>query len=753
MSLIDWALYTERAVGRGSGSYADVINRPLREVLTVSGYDPDQDFAGFAKTTHTHDASAIATGTLSPARGGTGLSNPTAGGLLVAAAALAMTLLAPGASGQVVKSNGIAWGSAAIVTADVSDLASAATGITKVGTLTQGAIGAGFTAIVDTALATISSAGKVANSATTATNLNTASAIVARDASGNFSAGTITAALAGNASTATQLATPRAINGVNFDGTAAITIKATATNALTIGAHLTGVSYDGSAPITIATDATSANTASAIVARDGSGNFSAGTITATSFSGPLAGNAATATKLAAAVNINGVAFDGSVAITVPAAANTLTGTALASNVVTSSLTAVGTIATGVWQGTVVAPAFGGTGVANANTITLGGNISTASAFTTAGAFGLTLTVTGVTNVTLPTSGTLVNTAVATLSNLTTIGTLGALNVTGVTTLTSTSAVALAVGANGATNPAFQVDASATSAATGLKVTANAATGGLALAVISSALNDALSIDAKGTGTITLGGTSTGAITLGQSTTIASGKTLTLTGTTVAGAPTWSSNQAITLSTAAQPNVTSLGTLTSLTVSGAVTAANYATSGAVALTGWYAAANGKGLVVLTLGGANKVAVTLDSSDTWQFGDGRPAVFNAALTVSAGGFTVSAGGLTVSAGTTSVQALTATLLNTASGSTSMASGTFTTVYTMATAGVYEVRWYLSSGANAGYFGQATIIFDGFVDTVQSKTVGAFTDIQLSTTNIQLRQSSGGTGSIVWSITRLA
>jgi hypothetical protein len=43
----------------------------------------------------------------------------------------------------------------------------------------------------------------IPNSATTATALNTASAIVARDASGNFAAGTITAALSGNATTAT----------------------------------------------------------------------------------------------------------------------------------------------------------------------------------------------------------------------------------------------------------------------------------------------------------------------------------------------------------------------------------------------------------------------------------------------------------------------------------------------------------------------------------------------------------------------
>jgi hypothetical protein len=54
--------------------------------------------------------------------------------------------------------------------------------------------------IVDTKLATIATAGKVSNSATTATSANTNSAIVARDASGNFTAGTITAALTGAAS-------------------------------------------------------------------------------------------------------------------------------------------------------------------------------------------------------------------------------------------------------------------------------------------------------------------------------------------------------------------------------------------------------------------------------------------------------------------------------------------------------------------------------------------------------------------------
>jgi hypothetical protein len=80
----------------------------------------------------------------------------------------------------------------------------------------------------------------------------------------------------------------------------------------------------------------------------------------------IGGNAATATKLAATKNINGVAFDGSADITVTAAAGTLTGSTLASNVVNSSLTSVGTIASGTWNGTTIAIANGGTGATNAS---------------------------------------------------------------------------------------------------------------------------------------------------------------------------------------------------------------------------------------------------------------------------------------------------------------------------------------------------------------------------------------------------
>ena len=66
-----------------------------------------------------------------------------------------------------------------------------------------------------------------------------------------------------------------------------------------------------------------------------------------------------------------------------------------------SITAVGIIAAGTWNGTVVAGQYGGTGVANTGkTITLGGNL------VTSGADAITFTSTAATSVTLPTAGTL-----------------------------------------------------------------------------------------------------------------------------------------------------------------------------------------------------------------------------------------------------------------------------------------------------------------------------------------------------------
>jgi hypothetical protein len=92
---------------------------------------------------------------------------------------------------------------------------------------------------------------------------------------------------------------------------------------------------------------------------------------------------------------------------------------------------------------------------------------------------------------------------------------------GAATIKSAAADALAVGLNGATNPAFLVDASTGTSATGVSVKSAAAAGGVALAVISSGTNENLTINAKGSGTVTINGTATGGITWSRAVTAAS----------------------------------------------------------------------------------------------------------------------------------------------------------------------------------------------------------------------------------------
>lgn len=67
--------------------------------------------------------------------------------------------------------------------------------------------------------------------------------------------------------------------------------------------------------------------------------------------------------------------------------------------VQANITAVGTVASGTWNGSVIGPAYGGTGVAN----------NAANTLTWSGAHAATFTLTGATSVTFPTSGTLATT--------------------------------------------------------------------------------------------------------------------------------------------------------------------------------------------------------------------------------------------------------------------------------------------------------------------------------------------------------
>lgn len=137
------------------------------------------------------------------ASGGTGLSTLTADNVILGNGTSPVQFVAPGSSGNVLRSTGTTWASGAVP-------AGGTTGQVQFNSSGNLLGNSSFTYNAGTGAVTATSfngsgAGltSIPNSATTATSTNTGSAIVARDASGNFSAGTITATLNGNASTAT----------------------------------------------------------------------------------------------------------------------------------------------------------------------------------------------------------------------------------------------------------------------------------------------------------------------------------------------------------------------------------------------------------------------------------------------------------------------------------------------------------------------------------------------------------------------
>lgn len=119
-------------------------------------------------------------------------------------AAIVFSKLASLTSGQILLGNASNVVTGTAVTGDIAINNTGVTAITA-GCIVNDDINASA-AIADTKLATISTAGKVSNTATTATTSNTANTIVLRDATGNFSAGTITATVfSGSGSALTSL--------------------------------------------------------------------------------------------------------------------------------------------------------------------------------------------------------------------------------------------------------------------------------------------------------------------------------------------------------------------------------------------------------------------------------------------------------------------------------------------------------------------------------------------------------------------
>ena len=138
------------------------------------------------------------------------------------------------------------------------------------------------------------------------------------------SAGTIVAALEGNADTATTLATARTIGGTSFDGSAAI-VPATITVADTTDTTtFVGLWESATGDLPPKTDAGLTY------------NAGTGTLTATAFVGPITGNVTG--------NASGTAA-------------TVTGGTQASITSAANLATVGTIATGVWNGTAIVQAY------------------------------------------------------------------------------------------------------------------------------------------------------------------------------------------------------------------------------------------------------------------------------------------------------------------------------------------------------------------------------------------------------------
>jgi len=278
------------------------------------------------------DTAKLTSGTLGIVRGGTGLATVAAGSILYATALNTLTATAPSGANQVLRSTGAnALQFAALVAADIpsidtSKLTSGTLPIARGGTnstaaataggITYGASGAyAFTSAGALGQALISGAANAPTWQTVAA-ANTASAIVARDGSGNFAAGTITAALVGNASTVTNgvyTTGDQAIGGVktfsgsiiSAAGNAVASLDITAKNGA--GSVTNRIRFGSAQGMAVPGNSDQYELAyfitTGIAGRkfflkaDGVGTINLVTdlVTATTFTGALAGNAATVT--------------------------------------------------------------------------------------------------------------------------------------------------------------------------------------------------------------------------------------------------------------------------------------------------------------------------------------------------------------------------------------------------------------------------------------------------------------------------
>jgi hypothetical protein len=240
-----------------------------------------------------------------------------------------------------------------------------------------------------------------------ATNANTASAIVKRDGSGNFSAGTITANITGNvsgssgsttgnAATATALATARTIHGVSFDGTGNIDLSEVIQD--TVGAMF------------------SSNTETNITAtyQDSDGTID------------LASNAGDITSVVAGAGLTGGATSGAATV------NVVGGTGITANADDIAITNT-TVTAGNYGSSTAVPTF----TVNAQgQLTAAGQVSISNSFTVAADSGTSPNISG--GETLTFSGTTNEVTTAVSGNTVTLGLPDNVTITGDLTVNGTT---------------------------------------------------------------------------------------------------------------------------------------------------------------------------------------------------------------------------------------------------------------------------------------------------------------------------
>ena len=230
-------------------------------------------------------------------------------------------------------------------------------------------------------------------------------------------------ALVGNADTATTLATARTINGVNFDGSANITINASVANALTIGDGLSGTSFNGSSAVTIAADSTIARRADThyvgtteVALNRASANQALTGITAVTLPGATSGS----------VQVIPVATAGSgTVLTLPATTGTVI-TSGDSGTVTNAMLYNSAISIGSTNIPLGTSALTLAGLTSVTATTFSGNLNGVATVAGRLSSGRTIAITGDLTYTSPTfNGTGDVTAVGTLATVnTSVGTYG-----------------------------------------------------------------------------------------------------------------------------------------------------------------------------------------------------------------------------------------------------------------------------------------------------------------------------------------